>query len=72
MANYISLIDIANQLNKSKETIIKRFASVHIEPLDLNHKLWYLKSDVALIKEMKITYVHSTLKERFSILEYFL
>jgi transcriptional antiterminator len=72
MANYISLIDLANQLNLSKNTIIERFKKLEIEPLNLNHKLYYLKSNVDLLGTMKNPRNFITPNERFAIVEYFL
>ncbi len=72
MANYISLIDLANQLNLSKNTIIERFKKLDIEPLNLNHKLYYLKSNVDLLRTMKNPRNFITPNERFAIVEYFL
>jgi len=72
MANYISLIDLANQLNLSKNTIVERFKKLDIEPLNLNHKLYYLKSNVDLLRIMKNPRNFITPNERFTIVEYFL
>lgn len=72
MANYISLIDLANQLNLNKNTIVERFKKLDIQPLNLNHKLYYLKSNVDLLKTMKNPRNFITPNERFTILEYFL
>jgi hypothetical protein len=72
MANYISLINLANQLDLSKKTIVSRFEKLNIQPLNLNQKFFYLKSDVALLKHMNIKRNFITPNERFSVLEYFL
>jgi DNA-binding MarR family transcriptional regulator len=71
MANYVSAIDIANRLGISKNTVVKRFAKMDIEPLNLNHKLYFLKSDIEVIKDAKRPVNHITPNERFAILEYF-
>jgi len=72
MANYISAIDLANQLNLSKQTIVKRFEKLDIQPLNLNHKLYYLKSNINLLKTMKNPRNFITPNERFAVVEYFL
>ena len=72
MANYVSAIEIANQLDLNKVTIIKRFESLGIQPLNLNHKLYYLKSDIKYLKGFKVKRNLVTPAERFAILEYFL
>lgn len=72
MANYVSAIEIGNQLKLSKNTVVKRFQSIHIEPLNVNHKLYFLRSDIKLLKDVKTTINHVTPNERFAVLEYFL
>lgn len=72
MAKHTNLTDIANQLNLSKSTVISRFEKLNIQPLNLNHKLWYLSTDVESIRKMKTSVNYITPIERFSILEYFL
>ena len=72
MANYVSAVKIANQLRLNKDTVMYRFNKMGIQPLKLNNKLYYLRSDIDLLKEMKNTRNFITPNERFSILEYFL
>ena len=72
MANYVSAVKIANQLRLNKDTVMYRFNKIGIQPLKLNNKLYYLKSDIDSLKEMKNTRNFITPNERFSILEYFL
>ena len=72
MANYISAIDLANQLRISKNTVVQRFNKLDIQPLNLNNKLYYLKSNIDLLKTMKNPRNFITPNERFAIVEYFL
>lgn len=72
MANYSNLTEIADRLNLSKSTVVNRFKKLGIEPMDLNHKLWYLKSDIEMLKTMKNTRNFIKPSERFAIIEYFL
>ena len=72
MAHYISAIDLANQFRVSKQTIVKRFDKLDIQPLNLNHKLYYLKSNIDLLNGMKNPRIFITPNERFAIVEYFL
>jgi hypothetical protein len=72
MAHYISAIDLANQFRVSKQTIVKRFDKLDIQPLNLNHKLYYLKSNIDLLNGMKNPRIFITPNERFAVVEYFL
>lgn len=72
MANYISAIDIADKLKLDKNTIIKRFDNIGIQPLNLNHKLYYLKSDISYLSGAKVKRNIIRPAERFAVLEYFL
>lgn len=72
MAHYATALDIASQFRISKQTVIKRFEKLDIQPLNLNHKLYYLKSNVDLLKTMKNPRNFITPNERFAIVEYFL
>ena len=72
MANYVTAIDIADKFRISKNTVVERFAKLDIQPLNLNHKLYYLRSNIDLLKTMKNPRNFITPNERFTILEYFL
>ena len=72
MAHYVTALDIASQLRISKNTVVQRFDKLDIQPLNLNHKLYYLKSNIDLLKTMKNPRKFITHNERFAIVEYFL
>ena len=72
MANYVTAIDIADKLRISKNTVVDRFDKLDIQPLNLNHKLYYLRSNIDLLKTMKNPRKFITHNERFAIVEYFL
>jgi hypothetical protein len=72
MANYISAVNIANKLGLDRNTVISRFRKLDIEPLNLNNRLYYLNSDVYLLKTVKKPRNLVSANERFAIVEYFL
>ena len=72
MAHYVTAIDIANKFRISRQTVVKRFEKLDIQPLNLNQKLYYLNSNIDLLHTMKNPRNFITPKERFAIVEYFL
>ena len=72
MAHYVTAIDIANKFRISRQTVVKRFEKLDIQPLNLNQKLYYLNSNVDLLHTMKNPRNFITPNERFAIVEYFL
>ena len=72
MAHYVTAIDIANKFRISRQTVVKRFEKLDIQPLNLNQKLYYLNSNIDLLHTMKNPRNFITTKERFAIVEYFL
>ena len=72
MANYVRVIDIASELKISRYTVVEGFRKLDIQPLNLNHKLYYLKSNIELLKNVKKPRILINSNERFAIVEYFL
>jgi len=63
---------IGRQFGVGKNAIIRRFKKLGVEPFNLNHKLYFLNSDIDLLREKKRISILTTTVERFHIIEYFL
>ena len=73
MDDYLNLKDISKILNLRTDTITYRFNKVGVYPTYIKGIRFYNSSDIELIKKkLRKRFIISNVKERFTIIEYFL
>lgn len=73
MDDYLNLKDISKILGLRKDTITYRFNKIGVYPIYIKGIRFYKSSDINLIKKkLRNKFNIGNVKERFSIIEYFL